>query len=148
MDLNNPQINVEKQKELQKMLMDIEVYKKQTEEISKQAHMVDAARMELLASLSTIESLDDIGGDSRVLIPLGSDCFVHASLKDVGKVIIGVGAQVSVEDDLTGASTILKDRMLRMEETGKKLHAALVEANNRLVDLDMRSKSLLRELQM
>ncbi len=56
-----------------------------------------------------------------MLVPIGGSSYIKVKLADTSKVIIGVGAGVSVEKTLSEAKSTLKERLDELEKT---MHAA------------------------
>ena len=69
-----------------------------------------------------MESAED-GQD--ILVPIGAGSFIHAKLDDKDKVILGVGADVSIEKDVAFAKTSLEARRTQLVEGSGKLGETL-----------------------
>lgn len=147
MDSTKAQTKAEKQRELQRFLVEAEAYRRQVDELSRQMQLLETRIIEINSTIGSFDSLKESKKGSEIMVPLGSDCLIRAELKETEKVIVGVGAGVSVEETTSKAKEILRLREEKMEETLKKLQNALLEANNRLLELESASNKLMREIQ-
>ena len=59
--------------------------------------------------------------NTELLVPIGGNSYVKAKITDTNKVIVGLGAGVSVEKSLADAKSTLKERL---DELGKTMNAA------------------------
>jgi len=129
-------------------LIEADNYKKQIDSLSAQIQIVENKRMEIDSTIETMDSLKENRIGTEILVPIGSNSFVRTELKDNKKVIVGIGAGISVEKTIDEAKEILKLRNKELENTMNKLQSAVAEIKNKLLELDSISKKLIRELQM
>jgi prefoldin alpha subunit len=69
----------------------------------------------------TLDGIEKEKESSEMLVPIGGSSYIKVKLADTNKVIIGVGAGVSVEKTLSEAKVTLKERLDELEKT---MHAA------------------------
>lgn len=129
-------------------MIEADNYKKQIDSLSAQIQIVENKRMEIDSTIETMDSLKENRIGTEILVPIGSNSFVRAELKDNKKVIVGIGAGISVEKTIDEAKEILKLRSKELENTMNKLQSAVAEIKNKLLELDSISKKLIQELQM
>lgn len=129
-------------------MIEADNYKKQIDSLSAQIQIVENKRMEIDSTIETMDSLKENRIGTEILVPIGSNSFVRTELKDNKKVIVGIGAGISVEKTIDEAKEILKLRNKELENTMNKLQSAVAEIKNKLLELDSISKKLIRELQM
>ncbi|RLI90093.1 MAG: prefoldin subunit alpha [Candidatus Altiarchaeales archaeon] len=140
-------MKADKQRELQRILIEADNYRKQIDSLSAQIQIVENKRMEIDSTIETMDSLKENRIGTEILVPIGSNSFVRAELKDNKKVIVEIGAGISVEKTIDEAKEILKMRNKELENTMNKLQSAVAEIKNKLLELDSTSKKLIRELQ-
>ena len=83
--------------------------------------MVNAALTDTNYANMTLDGIEKEKENSEMLIPIGGSSYVKVKLADPNKVIIGMGAGVSVEKTLPEAKATLKERLDELEKT---MHAA------------------------
>ncbi|MEA3255220.1 MAG: prefoldin subunit alpha [Candidatus Altiarchaeota archaeon] len=139
--------SIDKRQELQRVLVELETYKKQMESLRNEIQLLGSTMEELGSSLTALDALKENKAGTEILVSIGSGSFIRAELKDTGKVIVGAGAGVSIEKDVDEAKEILKKRGEEITKTMEKLQTGAVELNNRLVNLNEEYDRLAREIQ-
>ena len=76
-------------------------------------------------ALAAVEAMDAAGEDQEILVPIGQGSFVHARLASKDKVVVGVGAGVSIEKSTQEAKEALTQRKAQLSEATAKLNQAL-----------------------
>lgn len=139
--------SIDKRQELQRVLMELEAYKRQMESLREEIQLLDSTMAELGSSLAALDALKENKAGTEILVSIGSGSFIRAELKDTGKVIVGAGAGVSIEKGVEEAKEILKKRGDEITGAMEKLQKGAVELNNRLVNLNEEYERLAREIQ-
>jgi prefoldin alpha subunit len=139
--------SIDKRQELQRVLVELETYKRQMESLREEIQLLDSTMAELGSSLTALDALKENKEGTEILVSIGSGSFIRAELKDIGKVIVGAGAGVSIEKGVDEAKEILKKRGDKITGTMEKLQKGAVELNNRLVNLNEEYERLAREIQ-
>jgi prefoldin alpha subunit len=75
------------------------------------------ASSELRLSQQSLNDMKELKPETPVLVPVGGGAFVHAQTTDLSKVIIGIGANVSIEMDLPKALEDINKRLEDVERT-------------------------------
>jgi prefoldin alpha subunit len=140
-------MEADRQQELQRILMEADNYKRQIDSLSGQMQLIENTRMEINTAIETMKSLKENRVGTEILVPVGSGSFIKAELKDNQKVVIGIGAGLSVEKTIDEAREILESRDRETENTLKRIQNAMIGINNRLVELDSISRKLIQEIQ-
>jgi prefoldin alpha subunit len=65
-------------------------------------------------------------------VPIGGGSFVKAKLESSDKVIVGMGAGVSIEKTIAEAKTTIQNRINDMEKTMTSLRQQLIQVVNRM----------------
>jgi prefoldin alpha subunit len=78
------------------------------------------AQTELRVSQQSLNDMKDLKPDTPILVPVGGGAFIHAKTAPLDKVIVGIGADVSIEMECSKA---LEDVNKRLEEVEKTLSA-------------------------
>ena len=106
------------EEEVRNLAMQHREYQKRAEAIQQQMNMVQISRDDCIRALATIEELDALEEGIETMVPIGAGSFVYGNFNDLSKVIVNVGAGISVEKSIDGAKEILNHRK---EELGKIL---------------------------
>ena len=136
-----------KQEKLQRLVIEAETFKRQIEGFSSQLQIYESVYAEVV---DTIDSLEKIHGKERgeeILVPVGSGSFIRAELRDNEKVILGIGANVSIEESVEEAKKTLGERKERLAGEMEKLHEMIKDVSAKHEELSREYEGLLRSLQ-
>ena len=93
-------------------------YLEQTAEtLQQRISMVNAAITDLSYANMTLDGIEKEKENVELLVPIGGNSYVKAKLADTNKVIVGMGAGVSVEKTLPEAKVTLKERLDDLAKT-------------------------------
>ena len=113
-------------------------YGQQAEIFVSQLEMLENGRMEALAAIEALEAMV-AAEDGTMLLQIGGGTSVRARILDPEKILIAIGAEVVVERSNKEAVEYLKERLIEMEASQKKvaetldrLRAQMNEINKRL----------------
>ena len=93
-------------------------YSQQFELLSQQLRFIETARAESLASIEALEALAAADGEVSTLLGLGGGVSVRATVVDSKKMLVGIGAGVTVEKSTEEAISFLRDRITEMDASG------------------------------
>jgi len=79
--------------------------------------MVNAAITDLTYANMTLDGIATEKENAELLVPIGGNTYVKAKIADTNKIIVGMGAGVSVEKTLPDAKVTLKERLDELEKT-------------------------------
>jgi len=126
------------QRELMTLQHYLKEYGQQAEIFVSQLEMLENGRMEALAAIEALEAMV-AAEDGTVLLQIGGGTSVRAKILDPEKILIAIGAEVVVERSNKEAVDYLKERLIEMEASQKKvaetldrLRAQMNEINKRL----------------
>ncbi len=88
--------------------------------------MLNAAKTDLMYASLTLNGVEKEKENSELLVPIGGSSYIKVKLANPDKVIVGLGAGVSVEKTLPEAKSLLKERLSALE---KSLQAAQQQFN-------------------
>jgi len=93
---------------------------------------VNAALRELTYTRMTLEGVEKEQSDASVLVPIGGGSFVRAKLETTEKIIVGMGAGVSIEKTIVESKEIVRSRLSEMEKSRVEMQQQLVQILNRI----------------
>ena len=109
------------EEELRKLSMEMRYLEQTADALQQRISMVNAALTDLTYANMTLDGIEKEKENSELLVPIGGNSYVKAKIADTNKIIIGVGAGVSVEKTLLEARAMLKERL---GELGKTMNSA------------------------
>lgn len=81
--------------------------------------MLNAAITDLSYANMTLDGVEKEKENSELLVPIGGSSYVKMRLASADKVIVGIGAGVSVEKSLPEAKSMLKERLDELEKSSE-----------------------------
>jgi prefoldin alpha subunit len=109
------------EEELRRLSMEMRYLEQTADALQQRISMVNAALTDINYANMTLDGIEKEKESSEMLVPIGGSSYIKVKLADTNKVIIGVGAGVSVEKTLSEAKVTLKERLDELEKT---MHAA------------------------
>lgn len=105
------------EQELQRLSVEMRYLEQTAETLQQRIGMVNAAITDLTYANMTLDGIEKEKENSELLVPIGGNSYVKAKLADTNKVIVGMGAGISVEKTVADAKITLKERLDELEKT-------------------------------
>jgi prefoldin alpha subunit len=131
------------EEEFRKLNLEMRYLEQTAETLQQRVGMVNAALTDLTYANMTIEGIEKEKENTELLVPTGGGSYVKAKLVNPDKVIISVGAGVSMEKPLPEAKVILKERMAELEKTRNSAQQQFTQIAERIAMGRTRMDSLL-----
>lgn len=106
----------EKEKQLRRLVTEIRLMEGSVEVLDQRLQLITASISELRLAQGSLRDLKGIESGNPLLVPVGGGVFMEAQLGDISKVVVGVGADVSVEMDYDNAVEDIGDRLQELEQ--------------------------------
>jgi prefoldin alpha subunit len=103
--------------ELRRLSVEMRYLEQTAEALQQRISMVNAAITDLTYANLTLDGIEKEKENIEMLVPIGGSSYVKAKLADTNKIILGIGAGVSVEKTLPEAKVSLKERLDDLEKT-------------------------------
>jgi len=119
------------------LAVELRILEGTAEELQGRLGLVTATLRDLNISRMTVEGVETENPDASLYVPVGGGSFIKARLESNDKVIIGIGAGVSIERSLTEAKQIIQNRISEIEKNRESIQQQLIQIANRIqVDRD------------
>lgn len=146
MDAKEKDAGKDKRQRVQSILMEVEGYRRQMESVRSEMRFLDATMEEIRSTLAALEALKENREGTEILVSIGSGSYIRAQLRDTGKVIVGVGAGLSLEKDVAEAKKIIEERSREIDKAMERFQGSASEMNERMMALDEEYQKLMTEL--
>jgi len=103
--------------ELRRLSVEMRYLEQTAEALQQRISMVNAAITDLTYANATLDGIEKEKENAEMLVPIGGSSYVKVKLTDSNKIIVGMGAGVSVEKTLAEAKITLKERLDDLEKT-------------------------------
>ncbi|MCD6445347.1 prefoldin subunit alpha [Candidatus Bathyarchaeota archaeon] len=120
------------EEELRKLSVEMRVLEQSAENLQSRLNMVNAVIADLTYASKTLEGLEKEKGKAELLVPIGGSSYIKAKLESSDKVIVGMGAGVSVEKTFGEAKEIIKKRLEDLEKARDSLQKQFTQVTERL----------------
>src|SRR3989304_9187818 len=99
------------------MSVELRLLEQAPEAIQSRLNMINAVIADLTYAHVALEGLEKEKENAELLVPIGGSSYVKAKLTNVDKLIVGIGAGVSVEKTLPETKDIIKTRLGDLEKS-------------------------------
>ena len=128
------------QNELMTLQHYMKEYGQQAEIFVSQLEMLENGRMEAFAAIETLEAIVT-ADDGTVLLQIGGGASVRAKVLEPDKILLSIGAEVVVERSNKDAIEFLKERIMEMEASQKKVAETLDRLRTQMNEINKRLES-------
>ena len=135
-----------REEELRRTSAELRFLEQTAEAIQSRINMVNAVITDLVYASMALEGLEKEKENSELLVPIGSNSYIKAKLENPDKVIIGMGAGVSVEKTFQEAKEIVKNRQENLGKTRMSLQQQLAQVAERINEGREKFESLVAEM--
>ncbi|HML27148.1 MAG TPA: prefoldin subunit alpha, partial [Methanomethylovorans sp.] len=98
---------------------------RRAEALQQQISMVSLSAQDCQRAITTIEELEKEKAGAQTMVPIGSGSFVYAKLDMIDKVVVNVGAGISIEKSVPEAKEILQRRKNELDKILEKMNTTL-----------------------
>jgi prefoldin alpha subunit len=104
------------EEEIRKTSVELRLLEQTAEALQSRLNMLNAVTTDLTYANMTLESLEKEKESSELLVPIGATSYIRAKLDNPDKIVVGIGAGVSVEKTRQEAKDIVKKRLEDLEK--------------------------------
>ncbi|WXG42708.1 MAG: prefoldin subunit alpha [Promethearchaeati archaeon SRVP18_Atabeyarchaeia-1] len=99
----------------QKLLSELRLSEDQLSDVQSRLEIISSQIQEHINAGATMNNLKDEQG-REALIPIGAQVYIRGSVSDTSRVLIGLGAGISVEKTVDSANAELQSRIANMQK--------------------------------
>jgi len=137
---------IKSEEELRKLSVELRFLEQTADALQSRIGMVNAAITDLTYASMTLEGIEKEKENSELLLPVGGNSYIKARLETPDKIIVGMGAGVSMEKTLAEAKTILKGRLDSLQKTRLSLEQQFAQVAEKINEDRNLLNSLLAEI--
>jgi prefoldin alpha subunit len=106
----------DKEKQLRRIISEMQMMEGSVQVLEQRSQLLGANIQELRMAQTSLSSLKNVDEGNPILVPVGGSVFMNASIGGLEKVIVGVGANVSVEMSYDKAVDEVNGRLEELEK--------------------------------
>ena len=134
------------EEEVRKLSMELRYFEQTAEGLQQRLGMLSAALTDLSYASMTLDNIEKEKENAEMLVPIGGSNYISVKLADADKVVVGMGAGVSVEKTLPEAKAIVKERIDELQKTQVSAQQQLSQIAERINSDRNRMETLLSGL--
>jgi len=104
------------EEEFRRLNMELRLLEQTAEALQSRMNMINSAVADLTYAQMTLGGLEKENEKSELLVPIGGTSYIRAKLDNPDKIIVGMGAGVSVEKTRQEAKEIIKKRQQDLDK--------------------------------
>lgn len=136
-----------KEDRLRRLVLELRLMEGSVETLNSRLQILNSAMGDLRIAQQSLRDLKDVEPNTPILVPVGGGALVNAQLGDLSKVIMGIGADVSVEMHLQDALNNVEERMAEIEKASETAQQQLAQILAQMEAHQNQVNSLTAELQ-
>jgi prefoldin alpha subunit len=117
-----------------RLVVELRVLEGTADALQSRANLVNAALTELTIASMTLEGLEKEKKNAPLFVPIGGGSYIKAKLESADEVVVGIGANVSVERTITEAKENLGNRIDELEKTRTALGQQFTQVLEKIRD--------------
>jgi prefoldin alpha subunit len=117
---------------IRSLVLELQYLENTMQIIQQRISLVDAAVTEMQVAVSTIEGLEKETVGADILVPIGGGSYIHATVGNNERLIVGIGADIALEKSLSESIESYKNRMDELQKARSGLEQQLEEVASRL----------------
>jgi prefoldin alpha subunit len=120
------------EEEFRKLNVELRLLEQTAEALQSRTNMINSALADLAYAQMTLEGLEREDEKSELLVPIGGTSYIRAKLDNPDKVIVGMGAGVSVEKTRQEAKEIIKKRQQDLDKARTSVQQQFAQVAERI----------------
>ncbi|WP_424358432.1 prefoldin subunit alpha [Methanocella sp. MCL-LM] len=126
--------------QIRDLVAKMQAYQGRMEALQQQANLIQASVNDVDAALKAITSLEGATEGHEMLVPIGAGSFVHATIAKPDKVLVGLGADISVERTVADARALFQTRRTELEKAMAEVNGVLNQVTGELMRLQQEAE--------
>lgn len=123
------------QQQLQALSAKFQQFQYQADSIAQQLNLLQVTIRDLESALTTISALKDETAGKEILVPIGFGSFINSTITNTDKVVIGIGAGISVEKKNDDARAFLEKRKSELIKYNEQMNSTLEKLGSEMQNI-------------
>lgn len=110
-----------KNEKLQESQMKLQFLHQQIKETEKQSQLMNNQMMELTLSNQYLDDFEKLKPGTEILVPINQGMYAKAELKETKKLTVNIGANVSVQKNISDTKKLLENQIVEIKNIQNNL---------------------------
>jgi prefoldin alpha subunit len=128
------------EEQIRELISRIQLYQQRMDALQQQASLVQMSIQDMDNALKALSTLEGKEAGHDMLVPIGAGSYVHTTLSNPDRVIVNLGAGVSMEKSLADSRAVLQSRRTDLEKVLLETNGALEQTANELMRLQQEAE--------
>ena len=120
------------EEELRRISVELRFLEQTADALQSRLGMINALTTDLTYANTVLEGLDKERENAELLVPIGGSSYIRARLDNPDRIIVGMGAGVSIEKTRQEAREIIKKRLDDLEKTKMSMQQQFVQVADKI----------------
>jgi prefoldin alpha subunit len=120
------------EEELRRISVELRFLEQTADALQSRLGMINALATDLVYANTVLEGLDKERENAELLVPIGGSSYIRARLDNPDRIIVGMGAGVSIEKTRQEAKEIIKKRLDDLEKTKMSMQQQFVQVADKI----------------
>jgi prefoldin alpha subunit len=108
--------NAATEEHIKELVAKMQLYQSRLDLLQQQSNMVQLSINDIDNALKSLGSFDGKGAGQEMLVPIGANSYVYATVSNPDRILIGIGAGISIEKSAPESKEILSLRRTELEK--------------------------------
>ena len=132
----------ESERELQQIVDALPQYENQIRYWESQLEAISNVRADIFQAQETLRGMLETDKDMEMLVPVGHNTSIFTNVKDLDRILVGIGSRVYMETTREDSINRLNKRLEGLEEAGKTYQESLQKAQQDYMAIREKAESL------
>ena len=132
----------ESERELQQLVDALPQYENQIRYWESQLEAISNVRADIFQAQETLKGMLETDNEMEMLVPVGHNTSIFTNVKDLDRILVGIGSRVYMETTREDSINRLNRRLEGLEEAGKTYQESLQKAQQDYMAIREKAESL------
>ncbi len=137
----------EEQKKIEQMVLELNQLQANADVLRTNVEAVEGQINQITITGVTLDGINKAEEGQDILLPIGSNSFVFATLQNVQKIILGIGSDVAIETSIEKAQEKLAERLQELRGISTTLQNQLRTTLQRIEELRATVQEIYNKMQ-
>ena len=130
------------ERELQQLVDALPQYENQIRYWESQLEAISNVRADIFQAQETLKGMLETDNEMEMLVPVGHNTSIFTNVKDLDRILVGIGSRVYMETTREDSINRLDKRLEGLEEAGKTYQESLQKAQQDYMTIREKAESL------
>ena len=132
----------ESERKLQQLVDALPQYENQIRYWESQLEAISNVRADIFQAQETLKGMLETDNEMEMLVPVGHNTSIFVNVKDLDRILVGIGSRVYMETTREDSINRLDKRLEGLEEAGKTYQESLQKAQQDYMAIREKAESL------